>query len=56
MSGLEELTREELIAIILGLQDKVAELEAEVEGLRTQLPGGGAKVVPDWVIYCYMHG
>lgn len=49
MSGLEELTREELIAIILGLQDKVAELEAEVGRLRSQLPGGGAKVVPDWV-------
>ena len=49
MSGLEELTREELIAIILGLQDKVAELEIEIERLRPQLPGGGAKVVPEWV-------
>jgi transposase len=48
VSGLENLTREELIAIILGLREQIARLEAEVEELRSGKPGAGA-ATPDWV-------
>ena len=50
------LGREELVAIIVELRrvnallsERVEVLEAEVERLRPTLPGGGSKVVPDWV-------
>ncbi len=55
MSGLDELSREELIALVqelhsakLELTEQVAELAKEVAALRSQLPGGGAGV-PEWV-------
>ncbi|MDO8588858.1 MAG: IS66 family transposase zinc-finger binding domain-containing protein, partial [Armatimonadota bacterium] len=61
MSGLERLSREELIAIVLRqhetilrreeamrhLTERVAALESEVDDLRSQL--GGGKGAPDWV-------
>jgi len=56
MSETDSPSREELIAIIVELRrtngvlaERVEFLEAEVERLRSQLPGGGAKVVPEWV-------
>ena len=56
MSGVEKLTREELIALVLKqhgvievLGERVKALEAELERLRSQLSGGGAKVKPEWV-------
>jgi hypothetical protein len=41
VSKLESLRREELIAIILGLKERVEVLEAENEQLRSMLSGGG---------------
>jgi transposase len=49
VSGLEALTKEELISIILELHAQIEVLKAEIEELRSQLPGTGAKAVPDWV-------
>lgn len=56
MTDADGLSRAELIAIIVELRrvnallaERVEFLEAEVERLRSQLPGGGSKVVPDWV-------
>jgi hypothetical protein len=48
MSGFEGLTREELIAIILQLKERIDQLEAEAEELRSGKPGAGGGV-PDWV-------
>lgn len=49
MSGLEALTKEELIAIILEMHAQIEALKAEIEELRSQLPGSGGKAAPDWV-------
>jgi len=56
MSESDGLSRQELIAVIVELRrvnallaERVEVLEAEVEMLRSQLPGGGAKAVPEWV-------
>ena len=56
MNEPDGLGREELVAIIVELRrvnallaERVEVLEAEVERLRGGLPGGGSKVVPDWV-------
>jgi len=56
MTDANGLSRAELIAIIVELRrtngvlaERVEFLEAEVERLRSQLPGGGLKVVPEWV-------
>lgn len=47
---MDDLTREQLIAIILELQERVGVLEAENAELRTLLGGGGeAGSPPDWV-------
>jgi len=56
MTELDGISRAELVAIIVELRrtnavlaERVEYLEAEVERLRSQLPGGGSKVVPEWV-------
>jgi len=63
MSGLDDLTREELKALVLSLHEtvtkqqetikvleaRVAELEAEVAELRAKLGGGSGSGTPDWV-------
>lgn len=56
MSGFEELSREELVGVILRqeetigtLKDLVAALEAELEKLRSGPGSGAAKAPPDWV-------
>ena len=56
MTESDGISRAELVAIIVELrrtnavlQERVEYLEAEVERLRSQLPGGGSKVVPEWV-------
>lgn len=56
MTDMNGISRAELVAIIVELrranavlQERVEFLEAEVARLRSQLPGGGSKVVPDWV-------
>ena len=56
MSESDGISRAELVAIIVELrranavlQERVEFLEAEVERLRSQLPSGGTKVVPEWV-------
>lgn len=47
---MDELTREELISIILELREKVAALEKENAELRARLGmGGGSNVKPEWV-------
>lgn len=53
---MDGISRAELVAIIVELRrtnavlaERVEYLEAEVERLRSQLPGGGSKVVPEWV-------
>ena len=48
MSGLENLTREDLIAVILELRENIAALETENEELRSRL-GGGGQSTPEWV-------
>lgn len=48
MRDLDDLTREELIAIILQLKERVDWLEAEVEALRGGKSGNGSDV-SDWV-------
>jgi transposase len=48
VSGLDDLTREELIGIILKLNERVTALESENEELRSRL-GGGGKATPEWV-------
>lgn len=45
----EELTREELIAIILELRERVAFLEKENAELRSRLGGGDGTDKPEWV-------
>jgi transposase len=45
--GLEDFTKEELIAIILQLRERVAALEAELEELKSGKPGPSAS--PEWV-------
>jgi transposase len=47
VSGLEVLTREDLIAIVLELRERVAALEAENAELKSGKPGAGA--TPEWV-------
>jgi transposase len=54
VSGIDKLTREELMALVLRqhemigrLTEQVSALEAEVERLRSQI--GGGKGVPEWV-------
>ena len=56
MNESDVLGREKLVATIVELRrvnavlvERVEFLEAEVERLRVGLPGGGSKVVPDWV-------
>ena len=51
MSGLDELTREELISVILELHEQVEALKKENAELRSQLGmGGGSKPsIPEWV-------
>lgn len=63
MSGLDDLTREELKALVLSLHEtvvkqqetikvleaRVMELKAEVAELRTKLGGGNGSGTPDWV-------
>lgn len=56
MSDADGLSRAELIGIIMELRringvlsERVEFLEAEVERLRPAPPGGGSKVVPEWV-------
>ena len=56
MNESDGLGREKLVATIVELRrvnavlvERVEFLEAEVERLRGGLPGGGSKVVPDWV-------
>ncbi|HOK53770.1 MAG TPA: IS66 family transposase [Armatimonadota bacterium] len=63
MSGLDDLTKEELKALVLNLHEtvtkqqetikfleaRVAELEAEVAELRAKLGGGNGSGTPDWV-------
>lgn len=48
---MDELTREELISIILELQDRVATLEKETSELRERLGMGGSSSIakPEWV-------
>lgn len=56
MTETDGISRAELVAIIVELRrtnavltERVDFLEAEVDRLRSQLPGGGSKVVPEWV-------
>jgi hypothetical protein len=49
VSEIESLTREELIAIILQLKERIDRLEAEVEELRAKHGGSGGSNTPEWV-------
>jgi hypothetical protein len=47
VSQLDDLTREELVAIILELRERVLALEAEISELKSGKPGAGG--TPEWV-------
>jgi transposase len=47
VSGLEGLTKEELIAIILELRERILVLEAEIAEMKSGKPSGGG--TPEWV-------
>lgn len=49
MSGLDELSREELIAIVLEQRQQICDLQAEVETLRSQLGQGKGNSVPAFI-------
>ena len=49
MSGLDELSREELIAIVLEQHQQICDLQAEVEALRSQLGEGKGNSVPPFI-------
>lgn len=49
MADLDELSRDELVALVRQLVERVAELEREIERLRKDPPAGTARAVPSFV-------